>query len=573
MTDDDKSTPPVVIFGRHPAGMEPRERRRLAYSAAWPAPVFDPLDEPALAPWRHSERFAPPGPAQAFISALHVVIPLAMPRGPMLHPPLPTIVLTSAAFDESVGLEPVEQVAQAPELVPVEQAEPIAAAPRLPEPMAYWAGSITPSEPAPVAEPEPYADLTPTVEPEPYADVVLPAPEVLEPETLPVDEPEPYFEEPEPEPEPEPDVAPLAAEWAFPEEPVTAEPSTGYADDGHLPATEQDEALRSAVYWAEPPAPPSKPADSIEWTPPAETTGDRRGRATPAMAGMWAAEPADAAAGHPPQAAPGTGAGRIVRKAVPALVGVVVVAAACVGIVKLLPHLFVVNQTPTATFNAPMMVLRASGQGRIASIAIKNGQAVDPSTLLLTIHTEPVADPAIGLLQDQLAMAQAKLSALDQSLTQSTPNSDSGRAKLADLRRQRAAAANDVNQFQDGIAHIPVKAPADLPVLAGVHGVIRSLEAQQGAATTAGLPLIRILDCDHAFLTIGSDAHLQVGQTVQVRLPNLPPIAATVRKSNGIAEPPDALVIAPAPGAFVNQLSGSCPVGATATVTPSIAGS
>ena len=112
---------------------------------------------------------------------------------------------------------------------------------------------------------------------------------------------------------------------------------------------------------------------------------------------------------------------------------------------------------------------------------------------------------------------------------------------MADLRSQRAAAANDVAQLRDGVAHLPARLPTDQPVRAGIHGVIRSLEAQAGTLTASGVPLVRMLDCDHAFLTVGPNSkQLHAGESVQVRLPNLPPVAATVRESSGVAEPPNA---------------------------------
>ncbi len=288
------------------------------------------------------------------------------------------------------------------------------------------------------------------------------------------------------------------------------------------------------------------------------------------MAGLWAAEPTDAAdTGSEPRA--GTGQ-RVIRRAAAIVAGLIILAGAGLAVFLFLPSAFVSNMPPEATFNAPMMVLRATGPGRVASIAVQNGQTVEPNTLLLTIRTEPQPDPAATLLRDRLEAAQAHLAQLDQALAQATPTSEAARARIADLRRQRAAAATDVAQLQDGVTNIPPVRPADLPVQAGVHGVIRSLEARAGEATAAGVPLVRMLDCDHAFLTVGPDTKLRAGEAVQVRLPNLPPVAAVVRRSAGIAEPPDALVIATAPGAFVGELSGSCPVGATATVTPSLTG-
>ena len=104
----------------------------------------------------------------------------------------------------------------------------------------------------------------------------------------------------------------------------------------------------------------------------------------------------------------------------------------------------------------------------------------------------------------------------------------------------------------------------DRPVLAGVHGMIRSVETVPGAALVAGAPLVRLQDCDRAFLTVPPAAKLQAGQTVQVKLPDQKPFAGKVRASAGVMEPPDSLVIGLDPG----TVTASCPVGRSATVTP-----
>ena len=104
----------------------------------------------------------------------------------------------------------------------------------------------------------------------------------------------------------------------------------------------------------------------------------------------------------------------------------------------------------------------------------------------------------------------------------------------------------------------------DRSVLAGVHGMIRSVETVPGAALVAGAPLVRLQDCDRAFLTIPPGTKLQAGQTVQVKLPDQKPFTGTVRVSAGVMEPPDSLVVGLDPGA----VTASCPVGRSATVTP-----
>lgn len=100
-------------------------------------------------------------------------------------------------------------------------------------------------------------------------------------------------------------------------------------------------------------------------------------------------------------------------------------------------------------------------------------------------------------------------------------------------------------------------------VLAGVHGVVRSVETVAGAEIIRGVPLVRLQDCDRAFLTVPADSELAAGDQVEVGLPNMAVLIATMRVSSGIMEPPNTLVAAVAPGA----LTVACPVGATAALS------
>ncbi len=129
-----------------------------------------------------------------------------------------------------------------------------------------------------------------------------------------------------------------------------------------------------------------------------------------------------------------------------------------------------------------------------------------------------------------------------------------------------AATAGQVVEPTSPLLTIQVTDPSgpDKPVLAGVHGMIRSVETVPGADLAPGVPLVRLQDCDRAFLTVPAAAALGAGQSVQVRLQNLPLLSGTVRESAGIMEPPNALVVGLAPGSVI----GACPVGASATITP-----
>ena len=108
----------------------------------------------------------------------------------------------------------------------------------------------------------------------------------------------------------------------------------------------------------------------------------------------------------------------------------------------------------------------------------------------------------------------------------------------------------------------------DRAVLAGIHGVIRSVETVPGADIATGAPLVRMQDCDRAFLTVAPGTKLRAGEAVRVKLPDLPVIGGTVRAASGIMEPPNTLVVGIAPG----TLTSACPVGASTVVTPAVQG-
>ncbi len=234
------------------------------------------------------------------------------------------------------------------------------------------------------------------------------------------------------------------------------------------------------------------------------------------------------------------------------------------GLILVLPRLLPGPPGTVAVFNAPMIVVRAATAGRITSVAIKTGQLVDPTSLLLVIHSDPRPEQSAMTLRTQIETLQSQLAALNDSLAQAVAAGDGTRARGIELRRQRDSVASDLSLAQADMARITAPMVTDTPILAGVHGVIWSLEAQAGALASPGTPLVRLVDCDHPFLTIAAGSGLKAGDAVTVHLPDLPPVRATVRAASGVAEPPSGLVVAPAPDA----LPRSCPIGASATVSP-----
>ncbi len=216
-----------------------------------------------------------------------------------------------------------------------------------------------------------------------------------------------------------------------------------------------------------------------------------------------------------------------------------------------------------AVFNAPMLVLRAAQAGRVIGIAVKPGQKVDPASLLLTLQTAASADPVETAARNRMLVAQRRMAAYDNAVSQPVPAGEESRQHLVELFRARDAAAAELAAAQDVVAHLTAANPVNLPVTSGTHGVVWSLEIQPGTEAPAGTPLVRIVDCDHAFFTIKSASGLKAGQQVEIRLPNSAALLATVRPAAGVAEPANALVVAPEPGAF----GSTCPLGASASVS------
>ncbi len=234
------------------------------------------------------------------------------------------------------------------------------------------------------------------------------------------------------------------------------------------------------------------------------------------------------------------------------LAGAVVVAAL---IFVVIPKLLFTPPTLKTMFTAPMLVLRAVGPGSVTSVGVSIAQAVEPSTVLLTIHANPLSDAAVEDLKTRLAQARAREMALDAL----------GAAPATS--RQKDAAAAEVDQLQKAIAAAGGSGTGDQPILAGVRGIVWALDAQPGTRLKAGDPLAQLADCGRAFLVVqGATSALRAGQTVLIRMPDVRPFHGTVRPSSGVAEPQNTLVIDPT--GFAAAAPNACPVGVTAEVQP-----
>lgn len=223
---------------------------------------------------------------------------------------------------------------------------------------------------------------------------------------------------------------------------------------------------------------------------------------------------------------------------------IAIAAVAGVGFV-VLPKMLAAPETIQAQFTAPMLVLRAVASGAVRTVAVTVGQAVEPKTVLLTIRTDTQTDPTLTDLQSRLSSAQVRLGRV------SDAPSDG---------RQRDAATAEVNSLQKAVSSTD-----DRPVVAGVRGVVWSLDTQTGLHLEAGDPLIQLADCGRAFMVVRDAAsHFKAGQTVLITMPSLRPFHGTVRASSGVAEPPNTLVIDPT--GFAAASGNACPVGVTAQV-------
>ena len=402
---------------------------------------------------------------------------------------------------------------------------------RLPEP-----------PPAPEATATPAADPAIEAEPVPAAEPIVALEPIAAPEPVATPDPVAVLETVA-APEPIAVAAPVAAP-----EPVAVLP----------PATLTPEAAVEPIHTSAPPA-VVEPVAVITPAPVSE-------QAQPALA----AEPVARVDVVPsPRAAPAllvpAAPSRAPRRLLwPALGGLVLV----VGVAA------VIAAWPTAkpavtiavSFKTPVMVLRASRSGSIASVAVKPGDPVAPTSVLLTLDVPPPPDPIAIVAAERVQVAQRRAAAISDSLQQPLPPTPAGRARLADLNHQRDLAAAELAAAQDALARLPAPDPAEMPIVAGVHGVVLSVEAVAGADATAGTPLIRMADCDHGYVSLDSVSTVNPGSLVEVRLPNQPPVPATVRPGSRLAGPGTALseIAEPAPGAFAK----SCPLGATGVASP-----
>ena len=143
-------------------------------------------------------------------------------------------------------------------------------------------------------------------------------------------------------------------------------PPTEAATPTVAPHPVAEEAPGQTAYWATP-AEAANGADSLAWTPPVDLAPGAP-RPTPAMAGLWATTPAtpgDAFADLPGDPPPARRRNRLAIAG-----GVAALLAACIAGAVFLPRLLTTGGIPAATFNAPMMVLRAATVGRVASVAV-----------------------------------------------------------------------------------------------------------------------------------------------------------------------------------------------------------
>jgi biotin carboxyl carrier protein len=242
---------------------------------------------------------------------------------------------------------------------------------------------------------------------------------------------------------------------------------------------------------------------------------------------------------------------RLLTRPIALVTGITAIALAGIA-VAILPRLLSGPETLTAMFTAPMLVLRAVAPGQVTNVAVSIGQPVDENTPLLTVHVSALPDTALNDLKARLAQARVRQSGLDDP--SATPAS----------RRQAAA---EVDRLQRELAVTDGNAPSDQPIVAGVHGIVWSLDAQAGERLQAGDPLAQLADCGRAFLVLRDGASgLKAGHNVLIRMAGLRPFRGVVRPSAGVAEPANTMVVDPT--GFAAVAPNACPVGSSAEIQP-----
>ncbi len=128
-------------------------------------------------------------------------------------------------------------------------------------------------------------------------------------------------------------------------------------------------------------APPPAPEPAVAWPAPGEApqpSRARNARGSDKLASLWVAQPIDLSA-------PAKGRGRRLVVALCVLAGVSL--GGGVGAMLLTRRDTLPAPSVAATYNAPMIVLRASLGGQVVDVAVQPGQTVRPDTPLLTIRT------------------------------------------------------------------------------------------------------------------------------------------------------------------------------------------
>ncbi len=504
MTDRFDPADPIVGFARHPAAIGGRTLLRPAYPA--PSSPLEPGPQAGdeaprdAAIWDPAARYAPPGPSTVRQPMLDVVMPLASP---------PSLPASRQIARSQIRLMPVLGEPDLPR-----PAQPLPAAPEPPAP-------------------ELPAVLPPLPEPEAETSLVLPEHEPLLPEALP---PEPLppdaLEEPEPVPEPNP-----AVETAAPPTP----PLSPVYDEAPTPPHEPElvqvpEPQPSPEFVASEALLPRPRRDRFGFLP-----GRFRRRSQPSE--LFDTE-TDLPPGFDPQRvfeAPDAPSHPLSEEASP-------------------PPDSQLWPDPNPVY-ADLPVEDERPWGTEPDVVANRGRRFRP----LLIPGLIALAVLVGLVVVTVAVVSSLLSVGTVTAVFNAPMMVV-RAAVTGRVMVISANAGEIVDPKSPLftIHTTDANSPDRSVLADVHGVIRSVETVPGADLTAGTPLVRIHDCDRAFLTVPQTAKLTPGETVRVKLPNYAAVTGTIRTSVGIMEPPNSVVVGLPP----NAIPGACPVGVKADVTP-----
>lgn len=197
-----------------------------------------------------------------------------------------------------------------------------------------------------------------------------------------------------------------------------------------------------------------------------------------------------------------------------------------------------------ATVASPDTAMAAVGslvEGRIESVAVLPGDAVEEGAPLVFLHSHELTDA-----QRDLAAAEAKLAFAEAALARSDELLSEGAVSREEAQRRRAerdALAAEVARAREWIDHLSPDSEGHVVMRAPRSGVVFDVTAHPGAGVTPGDPLVTLGRTDVLWVTgwIPEQESLLVGpgDEVSVRFQAIPDhdVRAHVVRMGGSVDP------------------------------------